>query len=458
MLDQQYIEHFQQILLDYGYPKDRIVKNYLLEDGLKVDIAILPPGLPQLPMYVIEVKPNSESGIEWLHSDQCRKLRKYNYKGFVYCADNNSLININIRWGVAPLKKFPSYEELKNKWLKNRTYISKLQFENFMAFRSAEFQFGSKLNIIIGENGSGKTQLMKTIYALAKSTDHLHNNIDDYSDMRTWTDVFGLTKIESFLRHFQSQTSEKAQINGIWDENNSTTISISSTSITTGGSKNSLFVLPEVVYLPARELLSIFPNFNSLKQIYGKKWPYDKSSCDVMEFLGLPIIDSQTIFCKNIIEKIEQEISGHIYLDKENDKFVMKQEEWIAPIDIIAEGWRKLSEVLLLLNVGALYPGSLLLWDEPEANLNPKLICLAAKMIIELAKMGIQVFIATHSLFLVNELELLVAEQKIKEGIRYFNLRKGNPVEQGDTFPELKNVLLVDESIKQSNRYLEEDF
>ncbi|MBR6058784.1 MAG: AAA family ATPase [Victivallales bacterium] len=457
MPDQQYIEHFYQILLDYGYPKDRIMKNYLLENGLKVDIAILQPGLPQLPMYVIEVKPNSESGIEWLHSDQCRMLRNYNYKGFVYCAENSSLININIRWGITPRKSFPSYEELKNKWLKNRTYISKLQFENFMAFRSAEFQFGSKLNIIIGENGSGKTQLMKTIYALAQSTDHLHDNSENFSDMKTWNDVFGLTKIEHFLRHFQSQPSEKAQINGIWDENNSTTISISSTAITIGGSKNNLFVPPEVVYLPARELLSIFPNFNSLKQIYGEKWPYDKASCDVMEFLGLPLIDSQAIFCKKIIEKIEHEISGHIYLDKKIDKFVMKQGEWIAPIDIIAEGWRKLSEVLLLLNVGALYPGSLLLWDEPEANLNPKLICLAAKTIIELAKMGIQVFIATHSLFLVNELEILIAKQKIQDGIRFFNLKKEKVPQQGNTMSALKNVLLLDEEMMQSDRYMDEE-
>ena len=161
-----------------------------------------------------------------------------------------------------------------------------------------------------------------------------------------------------------------------------------------------------------------------------------------------------------IITKLEKAIDGRIFL--RNEKFYFHPNSALPEqdfdINMTAEGWRKLGMILQLLRNGGLHSGMSLFWDEPEANLNPQLIRLIANIIVELSKLDIQIFIATQSLFLVNELELLIAEQKIKEGVRYFNLRKGNPVEQGDTFTELQNVLLVDESIKQSNRYLEEDF
>ncbi|MBQ6471731.1 MAG: ATP-binding protein, partial [Victivallales bacterium] len=68
-------------------------------------------------------------------------------------------------------------------------------------------------------------------------------------------------------------------------------------------------------------------------------------------------------------------------------------------VDMAAEGWRKLGMLLQVLKNGELHEGMALLWDEPEANLNPKLICLMAKAIVRLANLGIQVFLCTHHRF-----------------------------------------------------------
>lgn len=48
----------------------------------------------------------------------------------------------------------------------------------------------------------------------------------------------------------------------------------------------------------------------------------------------------------------------------------------------------------------------LFFWDEPEANLNPKLASKVVKILLELQRMGTQVFIATHDYVLLKELEL----------------------------------------------------
>jgi hypothetical protein len=78
-----------------------------------------------------------------------------------------------------------------------------------------------------------------------------------------------------------------------------------------------------------------------------------------------------------------------------------------------------------------------------------------------LAQAGIQVIIATHSLFLARELEILVAnsahESKRVE-TQFFGLHKtphnGVEVMQGDSIDDIGDVDALDASLQQSDRYL----
>lgn len=44
--------------------------------------------------------------------------------------------------------------------------ITHLELKNFTAFTELTIDFSPKINVIIGENGNGKTQLLKSVYAL----------------------------------------------------------------------------------------------------------------------------------------------------------------------------------------------------------------------------------------------------------------------------------------------------
>ena len=107
---------------------------------------------------------------------------------------------------------------------------------------------------------------------------------------------------------------------------------------------------------------------------------------------------------------------------------------------------------------GSLLGSGYLFWDEPEANLNPRLIKSVALAILGLARDGIQVFVATHSLFLLRELEILSKTDDFGEvDQRYFALAiatDGARVEQGDMADELRTLILLDENLQQSDRYL----
>ena len=72
----------------------------------------------------------------------------------------------------------------------------------------------------------------------------------------------------------------------------------------------------------------------------------------------------------------------------------------------MAEGLRKLGLIWLLIQNGTLLDGSVLFWDEPEANLNPSLLGPVIETILELQRLGVQVFLATHDFAVLKELDL----------------------------------------------------
>lgn len=112
----------------------------------------------------------------------------------------------------------------------------------------------------------------------------------------------------------------------------------------------------------------------------------------------------------------------------------------------------------LLISTGVLYQQGYLFWDEPETNPNPKLIKFIVGSIASLAAEGIQIFIATHSLYLLRELEML-SEMERHAGLvsRFFALKSEGGVvmlEQGDRINDLQTIVSLDEELMQSDRFL----
>ena len=55
---------------------------------------------------------------------------------------------------------------------------------------------------------------------------------------------------------------------------------------------------------------------------------------------------------------------------------------------LVSEGYRKLATILYLISSGSLNKNSILFWDEPETNMNPKMAKSIVEAIVELAKNG----------------------------------------------------------------------
>lgn len=76
---------------------------------------------------------------------------------------------------------------------------------------------------------------------------------------------------------------------------------------------------------------------------------------------------------------------------------------------------------MALIKNGTLEKGSVLFWDEPEANINPKYIPVLAELLIMLEREGVQIFVATHDYFLAKYIEV---KRREDSDIQYISLYK----------------------------------
>ena len=87
-----------------------------------------------------------------------------------------------------------------------------------------------------------------------------------------------------------------------------------------------------------------------------------------------------------------------------------------------------------------------------------QLIKEAAQTILHLCRNGIQVFIATHSLFLMRELDILLQSHPFQDtSARYIGLQAGDDgviVQQGSSIDDIGAITALDEQLSQSDRYL----
>ena len=90
------------------------------------------------------------------------------------------------------------------------------------------------------------------------------------------------------------------------------------------------------------------------------------------------------------------------------EEFFLESRQGKLEFTLLAEGLRKLGLLWTLIQNGTLLNGSALFWDEPEANLNPKLMRPIIDILLELQRTGVQIFLATHDYVLLKELDLQV--------------------------------------------------
>ena len=291
--------------------------------------------------------------------------------------------------------------------------IKSMKVLNIMAFHQKELdlQFGDGINILIGENGMGKTTLLKMIYAAlqysienqtsGKELIHFFsNNLRDFSQMKypgkeKDTCYYEISDGQHFFKDYLTKK------NGIVSE----------------GWKG---LNIQSVFIPTTEMLSHSKGFLAMNQKYNM--PFDETQIDIIVNASLPETKKVSQSCEIILKEISDVINGKVV--QEDDTFyIVKNDGRKIDFSLEAEGMRKLGLLWKLIRNGLLEKNSVLLWDEPEANLNPELYPLVANILLALQKNGVQIFLATHSYNFATYLEIRRTE---KEQVLIHNLYRND--------------------------------
>lgn len=337
--------------------------------------------------------------------------------------------------------------------------ITSIEIENFTVFKNENLEFSESLNIVIGENGLGKTHLLKLLSVLVSScnissnftlktniTENLKNIIQS-----TLNSVFKADYLHHLISNGKNVSSIKFNMNDthiVFSINTEGEVTPSKHSISSIGKR--------FAFIPAKEILSFYEGFISLCE--NRETSFDEVYYNLARSLSLPILKNIEYYPVEykILLKLEEILEGKIVL--ENGRFYLLQNSRKTEISLIAEGFRKIAMIAQLLANGSLTKNSILFWDEPETNLNPRLIRKMAEVLVELSRAGMQIFIATHSLFLVKEIEILRNKQ---DKVKYFGLGlnedKEVRVSQSEEFEYLEDIVILDEELAQDDRFLSKE-
>lgn len=327
--------------------------------------------------------------------------------------------------------------------------IKKIRLENFTVFEKIVIDCCAGINVFIGENGTGKTHLLKAIYAFCEGGIFYHDGPDsDIAPHPMFLNTFQIEDYTALLRRLPDgsvannplviavETDEGEDVHQInpfdlpfpvWE--------VSEGSASTPKSS---------VFIPAKDMLT---HAGIEKDYMHRNLPFDGTLIDILNKTGVSTLRKLPDYMSKVLERISDIIGGKV-LYKNDRYYIEKPTGILTPFTVEAEGFKKLGLIYRLIETGCLAKDGILIWDEPDANLNPKLIPLIVDIMLELKQAGIQIFLATHD---YNLMKYFSVKSKNDGGVAFYsfyNTENGVVCERDNDYDLLETNAIIDANTK----------
>jgi energy-coupling factor transporter ATP-binding protein EcfA2 len=283
--------------------------------------------------------------------------------------------------------------------------------ENLGGFSSLQWSGHQSINILIGENDTGKTYLLKLLYCLARSLEDFTRR--SQSDRPPWREVLAdklfwvyqpgqrglgelVQKGESRLR--VEATLHQQPYHFAFGRDTTRRITDATDVVSLPPELNALF-------LPPKEVLTALDAIAATReqlQIFG----FDDTYQDLITALRLPPTQADLPEAlERVLQSLQDLLTGEIV--REGNEFIFRRGREKYLMAQTAEGIKKIGILTTLIRNRTLRPHTILCIDEPETNLHPYAIVALVKMLFDLGQSGVQIYLASHSYFVIKQFALL---------------------------------------------------
>lgn len=322
--------------------------------------------------------------------------------------------------------------------------LTKIELNNITVFDQMTIPFCAGINVLIGENGLGKTHIMKLLYAACQASKK------DMSFPHKTVLVF--RPDQNNIRRLVNRAKDKGNTAKVKIFSNDANIGMTFSTRTTRwnaevtGENNWEKQMADLssAFIPAKEILSNAWNLEAAVKMENVE--FDDTYLDIIAAAKIDISrgkDSNER--KKYLDLLQKISTGKVTVSEE--RFYLKPgNQAKLEFNLVAEGLRKIALLWQLIKNGTMTEGSVLFWDEPEANINPKYIPAIVDMLLLLQKEGVQIFISTHDYFMAKYFDVC---RKENDEMLFHSLYKDAQtkrieLEQNRSFGKLEHNMIMD--------------
>ena len=292
--------------------------------------------------------------------------------------------------------------------------LNSFELRNFAPIRQLQCQNVGQINLIIGQNSTGKTILLKALYSAIRTLEAYKRGNEPRTIQEILSDKLYWTFETEKLGDLVSKKADRPLQLKL--ELNNHKFSYEFGKDTTKNVQKLDNHIPDrtsnSIYFPTKEVLSLHQNILQSREI-NKTFGFDDTYLDLAHALGQPPTKGRNYLgFADSRKQLKDILEGRIEYDETSGRWQFKKGNQKFAIGVTAEGIKKIAILDTLLGNRYLDPQSIVFIDEPESALHPIAISKFLDIIVLLAEAGIQFFIASHSYFVIKKLYLAAQKQR----------------------------------------------
>ena len=318
--------------------------------------------------------------------------------------------------------------------------IDSIKLVGYGPIKNLEWQGLKSINLIIGQNATGKTITQKALFSALKCLEEVNKGDDNrsvseiISEKMYWTFQTNGSGLGTLVntgseKHLLFEMTEGAErFSYEFGVDTKKKVMNVQNSFTTPREKHTIFI-------PAREILSLYQVILKSRET-DRVFGYDDTEYGLVKAMQYPArYDEMETDIVKVAEELRRFDSGTLEYDKAEDKWVFRGDNGKIPIGLLSDGIRKMAVIEKLLLNNYIQPGSVVIIDEIESSLHPEALVSFIDAIFRLSQCGIQFFISTHSYITIKKMYVMAHEKNIS--IPTVSFSKEKNVEYSDL---LENV------------------